>query len=46
MNVKTIQKIFEQKKQVRIFFVDIQCQQLGHFIIQKTKKFYIAEKTV
>ena len=36
----------QQQKQVRIFLVDIQCQQFGHFIIYKASILYITEKIV
>ena len=31
---------------LKVFLVDIQCQQFGDLIIQKTSRLYIAEKTV
>ena len=46
VDVPIIQKILQQQKQMSIFLVDIQCQQFGHWIIQKTNILYIAKKTV
>ena len=40
MDVQTIQNILKQQKQVIVFLVNIQCQQLGHLITQKTNTFY------
>ena len=44
MDVKIIQKILQQQKQVSIFLLDIRCQQFGGLIIQKTSILYIAEE--
>ena len=46
MDVQIIQKILQQQKLERIFFADIQCQQFGHLIMQKTNILYIVGKTV
>ena len=46
MDVQIIQKILQQQKQVRIFPVDIQCQQFGDLITQKTSILYVAEEIV
>ena len=46
MDVQIIQKNLQQQKQVNIFLADIQCQQFGDLITQKTNILYFVEKIV
>ena len=44
MNVQIISEILQQQKQMNIFLANIQCQQFGQLITERTNIIYTAEK--